>query len=91
MTKSFANKLRLKERLFTLRMCEGTLIQSHLDEFNSIINDLENLDVKTDDEDKAILLIVSLPPSYQQFKEIMLYGNYPVSYTHLTLPTNREV
>ena len=34
------------------------------------------MDVKIDDEDKTILLIVSLPPSYGQFKEIMLYGNY---------------
>jgi len=76
MTKSLANKLWLKERLFALRMSEGTPIQSHLDEFNSIIIDLENLDVKIDDEDKVVLLNVSLPPSYQQFKEIMLYGNY---------------
>ncbi|PHT53674.1 hypothetical protein CQW23_08136 [Capsicum baccatum] len=75
MTKSLANKLRLKERLFTLRMSEGTPIQSHLGEFNSIIIDLENLDVEIDDEDKAVLLIVSLPPSYRHFKEIMLYGN----------------
>ena len=76
MTKSLANKLRLNERLFTLRMSEGTLIQSHLNEFNSIIIDLKKLDVKIDDEDKVVLLIVSLPPSHRQFKEIMLYGNY---------------
>lgn len=75
MTKSLANKLRLKERLFTLRMSEGTPIQTHLNEFNSITVDLENLDVTIDDEDKAVLLIVSLPPSYKHFKEIMLYGN----------------
>ena len=37
--------------------------------------DLESLDVKIDDEDKAILLVVSLPPSYKHFKEIMLYSN----------------
>ena len=76
MTKSIPNKLRLKERLFTLKMAEGTPIQTHLDEFNSIIVDLENLDIKIDDEDKAVLLIISLPPSYRHFKEIMLYGNY---------------
>jgi hypothetical protein len=61
MTKSLANKLRLKERLYSIRMSEGTSMQSHLNEFNSIIVDLENLNVKIDDEDKAILLIVSLP------------------------------
>jgi hypothetical protein len=76
MTKSLANKLRLKERLYTIRMPEGTSMQSHLNEFNSIIVDLESLDVKIDDEDKAILLIVSLPPSFKHFKEIMLYGNH---------------
>ena len=80
MTKSLANKLRLKERLFTLRMSEGTSIQSHLDEFNSLVIDLENQDVTIDDEDKAVLLICSLPPSYRHFKEIMLYGNYVTLY-----------
>ena len=76
MTKGLANKLLLKERLFTLRMTEGTPVPSNLDEFNSIIIDLENLNVKIDDEDKVVLLIVPLPPSYRHFKEIMLYGNY---------------
>ena len=70
MTKSLAHKLRVKERLFTLRMSEGTPIQSHLDEFNSMMIDSENLDVKVDDEDKAVLFIVSLPPSYRHFKEL---------------------
>jgi len=31
--------------------------------------------VKIDDEDKAILLVVSLPLSYKHFKEIMLCNN----------------
>ena len=31
--------------------------------------------MKIKDEDKAILLVVSLPPSYKHFKEIMLYSN----------------
>lgn len=75
MTKSLVNKLRLKERLYTIRMAEGASIQSHLSEFSFIIIDLENLDVKIEDADKAVLLIVSLPPSYKHFKEIMLYGN----------------
>jgi hypothetical protein len=76
MTKSVANKLRLKERLYTIRISEGTSMHSHLNEFNSIIMDLESLDVKIDYEDKAILLVVSLPPSFKHFKEIMLYGNH---------------
>jgi hypothetical protein len=61
MTKNLANKLRLKKRLYTIRMSEGTSMQSHLNEFNSIIMDLESLDVKINDEDKTILLLVSSP------------------------------
>jgi hypothetical protein len=76
MTKSLANKLRLKELLDTIRMLEGTSIQSHLNEFNSIIVDLEGLDVKIDDEDKTILLVISLPLLLSIFKKIMLYGNH---------------
>jgi len=75
MMKSVTNKIRLKERLYTFRMAKGTPVQKHLNDFNSIIVDLESLDVKVKDEDKAILLVVSLPPSYKYFKEIMLYSN----------------
>jgi len=75
MTKSLANKIRLKEMLYTFRMAEGTPVQKHLNDFNSIVVDLESLDVKIEDEDKAILLVMSLPPSYKHFKEIMLYIN----------------
>ena len=75
MTKSFANKIHLKERLYTFRMAEGTPVQKHLNAFNSILVDLESLDVKIEGEDKVILLGVSLPLSYKHFKEIMLYSN----------------
>jgi len=33
------------------------------------------MDVKIEDEDKAILLVVSLSLSYKHFKEILLYSN----------------
>nr|GEX42753.1 retrovirus-related Pol polyprotein from transposon TNT 1-94 [Tanacetum cinerariifolium] len=75
MTKSLANKLRLKDRLYTFRMKPGTSVQDHLDEFNTILIDLKNLDVDIDDEDKVVLLVISLPASYKHFKEIILYGN----------------
>ena len=35
-------------------MAEGTPVQKHLNDFNSTIVDLESLDVKIEDEDKAI-------------------------------------
>jgi len=75
MAKSLANKILLKERLYTFFIAEGLLIQKHLDDFNFTIIDLESLAIKIKDEDKAILLVVSLPPSYNCFKEIILYNN----------------
>ena len=42
MTKSLVNKHYLKERLYALKMTEGTPLKSHLDWFNSILVDLEN-------------------------------------------------
>ena len=56
-------------------MAEGTSVQKHLNNFNSIVVDLESLDVKIVDEDKAILWVVSLPISDKHFKETMLYSN----------------
>nr|GEZ39820.1 retrovirus-related Pol polyprotein from transposon TNT 1-94 [Tanacetum cinerariifolium] len=35
----------------------------------------ENLDVDINDEDKVVLLVISVPSSYKHFKEIMLYDN----------------
>ena len=49
-------------------------MKSHLDKFYSIIMELQNIDVKMDDEDFAILLLCSLSPSYKHFKETLLHG-----------------
>jgi hypothetical protein len=79
MTKSLTNRLILKERLYTLRMTEGTSIKSHISEFSSIIVDLQNLEVIIEDEDQALILLCSLPPSYKHLREIILYGRETIS------------
>jgi len=61
--------------LYTFRTAEGTPVQKHLNDLNSIIIHLETLDAKVEDEGKTILLVVSLPPSSKHFREIMLYSN----------------
>nr|GEV79101.1 retrovirus-related Pol polyprotein from transposon TNT 1-94 [Tanacetum cinerariifolium] len=50
-TKSLTNKLLLKQRLFSLRMKEGSLLKENLDALNSILIDLKNVEVKIEDED----------------------------------------
>lgn len=51
----------IKNHLFLLRMYECPPIKSHIAEFNSIINVLYEIEVKTEDEDKVHLLLCLLP------------------------------
>nr|GFB67488.1 retrovirus-related Pol polyprotein from transposon TNT 1-94 [Tanacetum cinerariifolium] len=43
-------------------------------EFNKIVLDLANIEVKIKDEDLALLLLASLPTSYKYFMDTLLYG-----------------
>ncbi|GKC57598.1 hypothetical protein Tco_1085196 [Tanacetum coccineum] len=59
MIKSLANKLYLKKKLFTFYMDSGKKLSEHID---------------IDDEDQALMLLTSLPSSYDNFVETLLYG-----------------
>uniref|UniRef100_A0A803Q7M7 Retrovirus-related Pol polyprotein from transposon TNT 1-94 n=1 Tax=Cannabis sativa TaxID=3483 RepID=A0A803Q7M7_CANSA len=72
--KSLANKLYLKKKLYTLRMEETNELRKHLDEFNRIILEMSNIGVKIDEKDHGIILLSSLPKSYEYFVDTILYG-----------------
>nr|GEV18026.1 reverse transcriptase domain-containing protein [Tanacetum cinerariifolium] len=74
MTKSLANRLYMKKKLYTFYMPLGRKISEHIDESNKIILDLENIKVKFEDEYLAFLLLTSLPASYKHFMDTYLYG-----------------
>ena len=74
MVKSLANRLYLKQQLYSYRLTEGKTLSEQLDLFSKFVDDLENVDVKLADEDKAIVLLNALPPSYEQLKDALLYG-----------------
>ncbi|MFQ6645616.1 hypothetical protein Gotur_020324 [Gossypium turneri] len=76
-TKSLANRLVLKQRLFTFRMNEG---RDHISQFITHLNDLKNIEVHIDDEDQAMLLLCSLPFSYKFFRETLIYGRNKLSF-----------
>ncbi|RVX11676.1 Retrovirus-related Pol polyprotein from transposon TNT 1-94 [Vitis vinifera] len=60
MSKSLTNKLYLKQKLYGLKMAESLDLSQHINVFNQIISDLKRIDVKFEDEDKALMLLNSL-------------------------------
>jgi len=74
MTKSLAHMQFLKQQLYSFKMVESKTVTEQLTEFNKILDDLEIIEVKLEDEDKALLLFCALPRSFESFKDSMLYG-----------------
>jgi hypothetical protein len=48
-------------------MVKGSYLSQHINAFNQIIGDLKRVDVKFENEDKALMLLNSLPtfPTYE--------------------------
>ena len=67
-TKSLSNKLFIKKQLYSLQMKESTPILQQLNAFNRI------LEVKLE-EDKFLLLLSSLPSSYDHLETTIMYSN----------------
>ena len=75
MANNLSNKLYLKKELYSLSMMENTDVLQHLSKFNSLTSQPLQFKVTFDDEDKAILLLASLPSSYKNLMTTLLYGN----------------
>ncbi|MFQ6650010.1 hypothetical protein Gotur_022350 [Gossypium turneri] len=67
-TKSPANRLVLKQRLFKFHMNECELLRDHINQFITLLSDLKNVEVQIDDEYQGMLLLCSLLLSYKSFK-----------------------
>jgi transposase InsO family protein len=74
MSKSLTNKLHLKQKLYGLKMTKGADLRQHINTFKQIISDMLRIDIKFEDEDKAMMLLTSLPTSYEHLVTTLLYG-----------------
>ncbi|KAG9445072.1 hypothetical protein H6P81_016412 [Aristolochia fimbriata] len=61
---SASNRLFLLRKLVYLRMTEGTPIADHLNDFNKLWAQIEAVDLKFDDDVKALMFMCSLPESW---------------------------
>lgn len=62
--KTWANKMRLRKRLYKMQLEENTSVHEHLKQFIELFSDLAVLGNAIDDDDKVIHLLSSLPESY---------------------------
>jgi len=71
----------LKKRLYHFHLKRGLSIDEHMNNYTKLLIDLVNVDVKIDEEDKALILLNSLPDEeYETFtltlindKQILIY------------------
>jgi hypothetical protein len=60
---STSNKVLIMKRLFNMKMPEDGFVADHLDEFNTVTNQLSSVKMDFDDEVRAFLILCSFPES----------------------------
>ena len=74
MTKDLTSKMHLKQKLFLHKLQDDGSVMDHLSAFKEIVADLESMEVKYDEEDLGLILLCSLPSSYANFRDTILYS-----------------
>jgi hypothetical protein len=69
MSKDLTSRLHVKMKLFSHKLQEGAPVMKHLSIFREIVSDLVSIEVSYEDEDLALLLLVSLPSSFTNFRD----------------------
>ena len=65
------NKVYLMKKLFNLKKAKGTPVTQHLNEFNTITNQLSTVGIEFDNEVHALILLASLPNSWEAIRMTM--------------------
>ena len=75
LTKSVESRLQLKRRLYRFQMKRGISVDEHMNSYTKLLIDLVNVDVKIDEEDKVVILLISLPEEeYETFSLTLIKG-----------------
>ncbi|KAJ0076931.1 hypothetical protein Patl1_35721 [Pistacia atlantica] len=62
------NKVHLMKKLFNLKMREGASMTEHMNDFNTIINQLSSIKIDFGEEVCALILMASLPNSLRAYE-----------------------
>jgi hypothetical protein len=63
-TKIIGNKLFLRRRFFTIKMQEREDLIAHINMVKALADQLRSIEVKIEDEDMYMVLLMSFPPSF---------------------------
>ncbi|XLS81097.1 hypothetical protein HN51_046928, partial [Arachis hypogaea] len=72
--KTLSNKLYQRKRLYTFKYSRNKSMRVYIDDFNRMIFDVAAVGINVEDVDQAMILLTSLPPSYDHFCDTILYG-----------------
>ena len=74
MKKSLTNRLILLRTFFTYKMKEGTSLKAHLNTFDDFLMKMKAVDLKIEEEQKAMILLCSLLDCYTGFSNSLIYS-----------------
>ena len=66
------NKVHLIKKLFNLKMAENTSIAQHVNDFNTFTNQLLYVEIDFDDEICALIVLASLPNSWEAIRMALI-------------------
>ena len=56
------------KKLFNLKMAENVSVAQHLNEFNTITNQLSSVEIDFDDEIRVLIVLASLPNNWEAMR-----------------------
>ena len=65
------NKVHLMKKLFNLKMAKNVSVAQNLNEFNTITNQLSSVEIDFDDEIRALIVLTSLPNSWEAMRMVV--------------------
>ena len=84
MRKNLTNKLYVKKQRYSLHMKKSSDLLEHLNIFNMLNTQLSSFRVNYEDEDKALLLLASLPTSFDHLVITLMYEKETIILVEVT-------
>jgi len=82
--KSIQSRLILKRRLYCFQLKKGLSISEHMNDCTKLLTDLVNVDVDIEEEDKALILLHSLPDEeYETFVLTLINEKQSLNYNDM--------